>query len=200
MNQFNIPYIFNPGILSGVLPEKLLNKVREVVNDPKSKSTKSMTEDLVASIREEYETPEIPGFKLYIHEMYDTWKKTYRVPDTPYKIGPIWTNYMKAGEFNPNHMHPSALAVFVLWVNIPFDINAEVTFNNYNNREYPAKNSCFEFTYSTYDGRILNATIYVTKEMEGTITMFPSTMMHCAYPFYSSDGERISIAGNIYQQ
>jgi len=29
--------------------------------------------------------------------------------------------------------------------------------------------------------------------------MFPSSMTHCVYPFFTSDKERISIAGNIYQ-
>jgi dolichol kinase len=44
----------------------------------------------------------------------------------------------------------------------------------------------------------MNAPVFVDKSMEGTVTMFPSSMIHCVYPFRTSDGERISIAGNIY--
>jgi hypothetical protein len=35
------------------------------------------------------------------------------------------------------------------------------------------------------------------KEAEGYMVMFPSQMTHQVFPFYESDGERISISGNI---
>jgi hypothetical protein len=37
----------------------------------------------------------------------------------------------------------------------------------------------------------------VDKTFEGKIAFFPSKLSHCVYPFYSSDGIRISISGNI---
>jgi len=124
-NTFNIPYLFNPGILAGRLPNHVLKKL---------------------------------------------------------------------------HTHPGALAVFVIWVTIPYNLEDEFQFNEYNNPNYPPKNSCFEFTYTTYDGRIVSNPVFVDKGMEGTVTMFPSTMTHCVYPFFTSDKERISIAGNIYEE
>ena len=199
-NTFNVPYMFNPGILTGRLPNHLLKKIKKAVNSPEARSQKKMTRDLVGSIREEYVTPEIPGFREYIEEMYSAWVDLYKTQDVPFKIDPIWTNYMKKGEFNPNHNHPGALAVFVVWVTIPYNIQDEVSFDNWDNQMYPPKNSCFEFTYTTLDGRIVNSPIYVDKTYEGMVSMFPSTMIHCVYPFRSSDEERISIAGNIYPE
>ena len=194
-DKFKIPFLFNPGLLSGKLPNSLFKKVRKAVLDPKSKQ-KSLNQDLVGSIKEEYETPHIPEFVDYLTEMYETWRDFYQTEVCDYEINPIWTNYMKKGEFNPNHLHPGGLAVFVLWVQIPYNLEDELSYN-YSNPKYPSKNSCFEFTYARYDGVLQNTPIYVDKSYEGTIVMFPSSMIHCVYPFQTSYDYRISIAGNI---
>jgi hypothetical protein len=127
-NTFNVPYLFNPGILAGRLPNHLLKKVKKAVNDPSARQNRAMTKDLVGSIREEYLTPEVPGLREYLHDMYDAWKNLYKTPDVPYRLDPIWTNYMKAGEFNPNHTHPNALAVFVIW--ITYQVVQRIIFRN----------------------------------------------------------------------
>lgn len=196
-NTFSVPYLFNPGVLTGKLPNHLLKKVKRVVNDPSAKKQNRMSKDLVGSIRNEYVTPEIPELIEYIDGMYEVWRDTFKTQHYNYEIGPIWTNYMKKGEFNPNHNHPETLAVFVIWVTIPFDVTQEMKYNGYDNQLYPPKNSAFEFTYSSLDGRMISAPIYTDKTMEGTVSMFPGTLMHCVYPFFTSDEERISIAGNI---
>jgi hypothetical protein len=199
-NQFSIPQVFNPGILTGRLPNHVLKKVKRVVSSPEAKTQRKMSKELVGSIRQEFVTPEIPELKEYIHEMYSAWVNTFQTNNVPYKIDPIWTNYMKKGEFNPNHNHPGALAVFVIWITIPYNIEDEVKFNGYDNPMFPPKNSCFEFTYTTLTGQIINYPIYVDKTYEGVVSMFPSSMIHCVYPFFTSDEERISIAGNIYEE
>jgi hypothetical protein len=196
--KFNVPYIFNPGVLVGRLPDKLFKKVQKTILDPRARTTPSLKHDLVGSISNEFITPDIPELVSFAGSMYEEWQKIYETEERAYKIEPIWTNYMKAGEFNPNHSHPGALAVFVIWMQIPYDIEEEMAVGGYENPKYPAKNSCFEFTYSRLDGTIINKPIYVDKSYEGMIIMFPSTLMHCVYPFRTSDGERISIAGNIY--
>ena len=38
----------------------------------------------------------------------------------------------------------------------------------------------------------------VDNEYEGKIMMFPSSLVHCVYPFYTSDDYRISLSGNIW--
>ena len=51
--------------------------------------------------------------------------------------------------------------------------------------------------YNTILGDTRQEIIPVSKEMEGCIMMFPSTMMHCVYPYYTTTERRISIAGNL---
>jgi hypothetical protein len=193
--EFHIPYLYNPGLLAGKLPEELFKKIKKEVNAKKAKK-QAFTRDLVGSIKGEYVTPKIPELIEYVSFMYERWREVYQTDPHPYKVDPIWTNYMTKGEFNPNHNHPGALAVFVLWIQIPYDLKNEIP-DGYNNLQYPPKNSCFEFTYSRLDGHIVTNPIYVDSSYEGSIVMFPSSVTHCVYPFNSSDGERISIAGNI---
>jgi hypothetical protein len=203
MDRFSFQplYLGNPGVLSGLLPRHILANAKSVVNDPNSRKQRSMTQNLVASIREEYVTPEIMGLADYINNMFLQWKEMYgvRTQTSNYKIGPVWTNYMKKLEFNPNHNHPGAIAAFVIWISIPYNIEDELRYNEYNNPSYVAKNSCFEFTYNMLGGKIAHHIIPVNKSMEGTVLMFPGELIHCVYPFFTSDGERISIAGNIYE-
>lgn len=197
-HAFNVPFLYNPGLLAGKLPDDLLKRVKNAVNHPNARTPeKSYSEYLVVNISGEYRTPEIVGLRDYINDMYITWKDLYKTPDVPYAIDPIWTNYMRKGDFNPIHNHNGELAVFVIWVTIPYDLNEELNYNKRKSAKNNPSNSCFEFTYNTYDGRIVNSTVLVDKSMEGTITMFPATMMHAVYPFYTSNEERISIAGNI---
>jgi hypothetical protein len=97
----------------------------------------------------------------------------------PKKLIPLepWINIQKKNEYIPNHDHIGFCA-YTIWVNIP-------------------ETSVFEFTYSTITGEIFRERISVTKELEGTIMMFPSKLIHCVYPFFNSDDNRISISGNL---
>lgn len=196
-HTFNVPYLYNPGILTGKLPNFLLKKVKKAVNDPAAREMEKYNSRLVASIKQEYETPKIPELIEYIDSMYQAWTDTFKFPTPEYEIEAVWTNYMKKGEFNPNHNHPNTLAAFVIWVTIPYDLDKELKTEGWDNSIHPPKNTAFEFTYSMFDGRTTSQPIFVDKSMEGTVTMFPGTLLHCVYPFFTSDGERISIAGNV---
>lgn len=197
MSEFHVPYLHNPGVLVGKLPKDVFDHLKKIVTNKKSRQ-QSLRHDLVGSIKEEYLTPRFEAMDNFLFEMFESWCETYEIDMRPHKLGPIWTNYMKAGEFNPNHSHPGATAVFVIWIHIPYDIEDEKKANGYNNEKFPSKNSCFEFTYSKMNGEIYSNPVYVDKTFESTIIMFPGSMMHCVYPFYTNKAERISVAGNFY--
>jgi len=100
-----------------------------------------------------------------------------------------WVNRMKKHEYNPVHKH-SGLYSYVLWVNVPYNMDDE-------RKVFPdiggnCKNGGFSFvdSHGQYD-------ISIDKSWEWEIVLFPSKQLHCVYPFYTSDGERISIAGNV---
>jgi hypothetical protein len=114
----------------------------------------------------------------------------------PFSLDNVWVNFQEKFEFNPNHNH-SGFMSFVLWIDVPFDIEDE-------KKSSPGKNSIdnlsgnFQFQYINSLGLINSYSIPVDKSYKNTMIMFPSKFIHCVYPFYSSDDFRISIAGNFY--
>lgn len=105
-----------------------------------------------------------------------------------------WINIQEKGEYIPNHTH-DGIAAYVVWVNIPYDVEEEIEYGKQYNKE--PSTSCFEFTYPTITGNVTNKKLKVGKDWEGKIIMFPSMLQHCVYPFYTSDENRISVSGMI---
>ena len=109
----------------------------------------------------------------------------------------MWANYQKKHEFNPLHKHDGVFS-FILFVKIPFTIEEE-------KNKSPGKESNFycsghlSFLYidPNAGGQIGHHNIPIDKTWEGTGLIFKSTLNHMVYPFFS-DGERITVSGNIY--
>ena len=112
-----------------------------------------------------------------------------------WEVKDIWINYQKKYEHNPIHNHIGNLS-FVLWVQIPYNLEDELSHPNCMNSNTPS-NSLFEFVCTDFMGRIVQNKIEVDKSWEGTMIMFPSSLPHMVHPFYTSDDYRISIAGNL---
>jgi hypothetical protein len=109
------------------------------------------------------------------------------------KLDTPWVNFMKKHEFNPPHNH-SGLISFVIWINLPFDIEEEF-------QQFPAtvKNAtaCFNFMYTNSLSQISIHTIKADKKMQNSVLIFPSELIHFVNPFYTSDDYRISVSGNF---
>ena len=109
-----------------------------------------------------------------------------------------WINFQKKYEFNPLHDHLGNYS-FVLWVKVPYDLKEEQELQNCIDSNSP-KNSLFCFYFPCINGRIRSYELYVDKSWEGTLILFPSTLAHMVYPFYTSDDYRISISGNLMRR
>jgi len=200
--NFNILNPWNPGILEGRLPNNLLQDLKQRVLNQDSKKNKYNSQ-LVAYIKEEYQYPyeTHPELCFFLLNMYETWRQKFNV-DNPLQasqipiVNDVWVNYQEKGEYNPNHNHGGS-ASFVIWVNIPYDIEKELDVDYYTKQNDRLKKAAFEFTYSTLTNGINTMTLWVNKSDEGKILMFPNKMIHCVYPFTTSDDTRISVAGNM---
>ena len=106
-----------------------------------------------------------------------------------------WINFQQKYEFNPVHNHKGILS-FVAWLKIPYDLKTEWEQGPGRHRSSQL-NSAFQFVYVGNLGQAATKTIHIDKTFEGKIIIFPSKLMHCVYPFYTSDDYRISIAGNV---
>jgi hypothetical protein len=146
----------------------------------------------------------IEPYILNLVNMYDQqWKLFDHFDDSGsnivkhLKLTDLWVNIQKKHEFNPPHEH-TGIASFVIWINIPYDLAAEEayfpTVSGGNNANRTSK---FTFHYSNLIGQHRHFMVEVDKNHEGTIVLFPSKLNHSVNPFYTSDGYRISVAGNI---
>jgi hypothetical protein len=114
--------------------------------------------------------------------------------DLPITIGSSWINFQKKYEFNPVHRHAGVYS-FVLWVQIPYDMEEEMK----NPSCINSNTNCpghIEFLYTNTLGQIKSQKFPTDKKMENMMALFPAQMMHCVYPFFTSDGYRISVSGN----
>ena len=107
----------------------------------------------------------------------------------------MWVNYQKQNEFNPLHNHNGVYS-FVIWMKIPTR-HFEQNKNPIALRSNTQLISSFQFHYVNILGGNSNHTYEMNPEMEGTILFFPAKLLHCVYPFYNCDEDRISISGNI---
>ena len=114
--------------------------------------------------------------------------------ETKIALERIWVNMQRAGEFLPMHHH-SGLYSFVIWTTIPYTMSDEKD-NTANPDLIKNRTANFEFTYTDALGKISNYPIPVDSSLEGKICIFPSELQHQVYPFYSSPGVRVSVAGN----
>tara|TARA_R110000868_G_C10815501_1_gene758195 strand:+ start:60 stop:671 length:612 start_codon:yes stop_codon:yes gene_type:complete len=105
-----------------------------------------------------------------------------------FKLGAAWFNHQKKHEFIPIHVHDGVYS-FVVWLDIPYKIEDELSAGEYA--------SCFQFVYTSTLGRPMTQTLPIGKEWVGKILLFPSKLQHLVYPFFTSNGTRVSLSGNI---
>ena len=107
----------------------------------------------------------------------------------------LWVNFQKKHEFNPMHVH-DGLYSFVIWHRVPYTMEDEKA-RLPSIRDADFRAGMFAFFYSEPGGKIFQEAIPVDKKWEGKICLFPASLYHCVYPFYTSDEYRVSISGNL---
>jgi hypothetical protein len=115
--------------------------------------------------------------------------------DAPIRLGSTWINFQKKHEFNPLHSH-TGIYSFVIWIKVPYDIHDEMNVPNARNATVKLPGH-FQFAYQNILGQTEKYNIPVDKTYENRMMMFPSALHHQVYPFYTSDGYRISVSGNF---
>lgn len=159
----------------------------------------SKNTDLAGNLERQYDAPYEIGEFLF--DKVDKTLRKYITKNTSldfsdekkfFELDSCWINYQKKHEFNPLHFH-SGLFSFVYWTEIPYNIDDEMNLKLAKNSNCPCP-SMFSFCYTNILGRIVQKTF---NSIEGLLFIFPASMLHQVYPFYTSDQYRISISGNI---
>ena len=155
-------------------------------------------ENLVGVIRHEYRlenhTTELLHFiNTLLPSYFANWPADFpgNPPEVKFNSGEkaIWVNFQQKNEYNPLHFHHGDWS-FVIWVNIPYDIKAE--------DRHTKSGTRFNFHYTDIlDGGIRSFPIKVDENSEGKIIIFPAKLYHSVTPFFTSNGYRVSISGNL---
>ena len=104
-----------------------------------------------------------------------------------------WINRQKKNEFNPPHIHDGDLS-FVLYTEVPAGLYEECK-SSVSNSPGPG---CITFDFNMHGG--LNKFFLQTHShlpSVGDVFIFPAGLPHWVYPFKTTEGERVSISGNI---
>ena len=113
----------------------------------------------------------------------------------PFYLKSLWINLQKKYEFNPMHTH-SGVYSFIIFLQIPYNLDDEDKVFPKSSGETPAT-SRLAFIVNDFMGAAKDITVNVDKSFEGKMLMFPASLNHMVYPFYTSDDYRITVSGNI---
>ena len=122
---------------------------------------------------------------------------------------PAWVNFQEKHEYNPPHFH-TGLISYVIWYKIPYTYEDESKYgpgiktpidDNTTTRfaeSAVSYNGTFVFYMGGNEANIVSEILSVDRTWEGTLAVFPSSLNHAVFPFYTSDDYRITVAGNIH--
>ena len=198
--MFEHIHLKNPGLTRGMIPPEIyqpvMQEIREIEKD--DRGIYKMNKILAGQIEREYQLEKskqhiVPFLEDMAREYQKEWDY-YRGQDM--KVDALWVNLQKKTEYNPIHNHDGKLS-YVAWLDIPYKHEDEVNVNHSKDSRTKQFSSTFQFIYNSILGEITNDVYRVENGWEGRIVMFPAKLLHIVYPFYTSDGYRISIAGNL---
>tara|TARA_R110000803_G_C11852495_1_gene306043 strand:+ start:60 stop:695 length:636 start_codon:yes stop_codon:yes gene_type:complete len=186
------------------VPQNVLDEVKIQIDELQFDFSKGikMNEDLAGEIEQEYKISPQSQTKKYIQDLCQQFENESQYVNNnidllpTLKFSEFWVNFQKKYEYNPIHNHGGVFS-FVIFYQIPFIFKNEYKYH------YSPKH-CFhgQFNFitpspSNQKESVNILPLNIDKSKEGYIAIFPSSLNHIVYPFYSSDEYRITIAGNI---
>ena len=190
----------NPGLTRGMIPQEIyqpvMQEIREIEAD--DRGIYKMNRTLAGQIEREYQLEKSKQHIVpFLEEMGREYQKNWDYyPQQNIKVDSLWVNLQQKTEYNPLHNHNGILS-YVAWMDIPYKLEDEMNQQNCKNSAFKESSASFQFIYNSIMGNIVNEIYKVENGWEGRIVMFPAKLLHIVYPFYTSDGYRISIAGNL---
>lgn len=197
----------NLGVLLAPMPPNLLQLLKHRISkmiDQDFVGENDHRHLLLGHLEREYNIadliPDIEPYMLALVKEYGTrWDFAYNNQtfkgEGEMRLTDLWVNFQKKHEFNPSHSHSGVLS-FALWITIPYDIAKEEAV-------FPivgggiVRTSKFSFHYSTITGEHWSFSLPIDKSYEGTLALFPAKLCHSVNPFYTDEGYRISVSGNL---
>ena len=149
--------------------------------------------NLAGAIKDEYVIQDMDSvgsiFKKYMKNFSDVHQHWYNFTFKSFEFTSIWTNFMKAGEYNPPHTHENCNFSSVFFIDVPDKIAKEDK-----SETKGTKPGQLEFLITPNLPGYISS--YVVTPVTGDFFIFPSTLMHYVNPF-KSKVTRVTMAANI---
>jgi uncharacterized protein (TIGR02466 family) len=159
-----------------------------------SKKSSEVNDTLAGVIKHEHYVSSHKYYQIigpYLDPFRQAYNQWYSQPLTKkIMIAMAWVNFMKAGEFNPPHIHTECDFSSVLFVQIPEKLREE-------NKKFVGQGGgpgAISFTHGELQPYSRNSKDFFPEE--GDLYIFPAALTHFVSPFMSP-GERISISANF---
>jgi len=206
--EYGVCNFTNYGFIGAKFSESDLIPIKTEINNIQNNfelyESQKTNNTLAGNIKREYQLVEsqkyiekllMPLVDAYDKEFDNMRNVSMLTSNVPFTLDSCWVNFQRKYEFNPLHNH-SGVYSFVIWTNVPYDMEEERKLSpgaesNLNSA------GMFSFAFASSLGGIKTHRISIDKSMENTIILFPSSFLHMVYPFFSSDGYRISVSGNF---
>lgn len=182
---------WGPLLYKTKLTDEEISKIKKLCKKDKKKDYRK---SLAGLVKHEYEVKEKELFPIissylesYIKALYEHWNI---FDGNKITLEKAWVNYMTKFESNPMHTHSDDLS-FVIFTNIPEELKKE----NENTISNKTKPGAINFIHSTNNHK-LNISSHIFFPEVNDMFIFPATLNHSVNHF-QSEGERISVSGNI---
>ena len=127
----------------------------------------------------------------WFYSIFDHYLKWNKIKDYQMDINSIWINEMKAGDYNPVHIHQGKLFTglsSVMILKLPKDMGPELT------RPDQPMNGQLQIMGSA-SGQFVKAD-YSPKMKIGDFYVFPYDIRHCVYPMTNKKAKRRTLVCN----
>lgn len=198
------------GFLECIVPDKVMQALKLEIDqmvDTNFTNADKHNYELAGAIEKEYKLKEcVPVVESFASMMVNDYWAKFNSDNKNFKHAlmknnqgtpDLWVNFQKKHEYNPLHTHGGLLS-FVIWYQVPYDIEEERKLPFYQNlNDCSAGEFCFAYPDPYNAGGVSTHKIVVDKSKEGHMIIFPASLRHQVYPFYTSDDYRISVSGNL---
>ena len=189
MNNYNF-YYWGPLLFQTKLNPKDLKECAKLC----SKKSISINRTLAGIIKHEHDLAPQKYYKIistYLDSFHHAYNHWYSKPLTKkLMMTYAWVNFMKAGEFNPPHIHSNCDFSSVLFITVPEKLKKE-------NKKFVGTGGgpgAIEFIYGEAQPHSIGCKKHFPEE--GDFFIFAATLSHFVSPFMSKT-ERISIGANF---
>jgi uncharacterized protein (TIGR02466 family) len=187
-------YYWGPLLYHTEITEEHINKIKSLCNNNKNIKN-DVRKELAGHIKEEYSIDKHDFSKIissYLNEYQNAFNHWYGVKLKSLEVTSTWVNFMKAGEFNPPHIHTECDLSCVIYLDIPEELKKE-------NEQYlgtlnKGGPGSISFLYGEDNDHIISMVNSFPKK--GDFFIFPRTLKHFVFPF-KSNVERISVSSNF---